>query len=108
MPVYRSPRVYHSRSRSYTELMPTTRPRHFVTESDELAQALDAEAARWPGLSRGQLVARLAIEAHQMRRDADEHEVRRRREIIAQAGTLLSGMNARAELARMREEDWPE
>ncbi len=28
--------------------VPTTRPRHYVTETDELAAALDAAALRWP------------------------------------------------------------
>ncbi len=44
--------------------MPTTRPRHLVTETDELAAALDEAAQRWPDLSRSQLVVRLAIEGH--------------------------------------------
>lgn len=44
--------------------MPTTRPRHLVTETDDLAEALDDAAQRWPGLSRSQLVVRLALEGH--------------------------------------------
>jgi hypothetical protein len=44
--------------------MPTTRPRHFVTETDDLAEALDEAARRWPNLSRAQLLVRLALEGH--------------------------------------------
>ena len=43
--------------------VPTTRPRHYVTETDELAAALDAAALRWPELTRSQLLVRLAISA---------------------------------------------
>lgn len=48
--------------RWYTDEVPTTRPRHQVTETDELAAALDEAAVRWPELSRGQLITRLALE----------------------------------------------
>ncbi len=34
------------------ESVPTTRPRHVVTETDDLADALDAAARLWPELSR--------------------------------------------------------
>lgn len=33
-----------------------------MTESDELAAALDAATQRWPGVSRGRLVVLLALE----------------------------------------------
>jgi hypothetical protein len=39
--------------------MPTARPRIMVTESDELAAALDSAASRYPGLTRAQLLIRL-------------------------------------------------
>ncbi|MGI8686625.1 MAG: hypothetical protein ACR2MO_16310 [Acidimicrobiales bacterium] len=59
--------------------MPTTRPRHLVTETDDLAVALDDAAHRWPGLSRGQLVVRLALEGH--RAAVAEHAQRRERRL---------------------------
>jgi uncharacterized protein YfiM (DUF2279 family) len=86
--------------------MPTTRPRHYVTETDELAAALDAAAARWPGLSRAQLLVRLALTA------ADD-EVRATQELrdhrLAALDRLASGDFAYPEgyLAELRE-DWPE
>ena len=40
-------------------LVPTTRRRHSVTETDELTEALDEGAWRWPNLSRPQLLLTL-------------------------------------------------
>lgn len=64
--------------------MPTSRPRHVVTETDDLARALDAAAARWPGLTRPRLLSRLALEGHrsleagaEQRRTARSTAVRR-------------------------------
>lgn len=39
--------------------MPTTRPRHQITETPDVARALDLAAKRWPGESRSQLLLRL-------------------------------------------------
>ena len=39
--------------------MPTTRPRYQVTETDDLARALDRAAQRWPGEPRSRLLRRL-------------------------------------------------
>lgn len=36
--------------------MPTMRPRHAVTETDEIAAVLDAAARRWSGVSRAKLI----------------------------------------------------
>lgn len=90
--------------------MPTTRPRHFVTETDELAEALQAAAKRWPELShsKSKLIARLALDGHRAHQQSSVKETERRLEVIARAGTLLSGMNARAELERMRTAEWPQ
>jgi hypothetical protein len=40
-------------------LVPTTRRRHSVTETDELTEVLDEGARRWPNLSRPQLLLTL-------------------------------------------------
>lgn len=42
--------------------MPTTRPRYQVTETLEVAAALDVAARRWPGESRSRLLIRLLHE----------------------------------------------
>lgn len=40
----------------YTCEMPTTRPRHPVTETDEIAEILDDAARRWPDVARAKLI----------------------------------------------------
>lgn len=46
--------------------MPTTRPRHLVTETDWVARALDDAAVRWPEDrdSRAKLLLHLVAEGH--------------------------------------------
>ena len=45
--------------------MPTTKPRHTVTDTGHLAELLDAAARRWPDVvDRKQLLLRLAEEGH--------------------------------------------
>lgn len=77
-----------------------------MTETDEVAAALDAGAKRWPELSRSQVLARLALEGHRAAQDA--HDERRRRRLAAlhrHSGTFtkLYGPNY---LDRLHE-DWP-
>lgn len=86
--------------------MPTTRPRHFVTETDDLAQALDAAESRWPGLSRPQILVQLALEGH--RAAQLEHEENRRRRLAAlrEHSGMLTGAYGPGYLERLREE-WP-
>lgn len=86
--------------------MPTTRPRHFVTETDDLAQALDEAAARWPGLSRAQILVRLALEGHRAAQHAhDERRSRRLAALRKHSGTL-AGVYGPNYLDKLREE-WP-
>ena len=42
--------------------MPTTRPRHPVTETDEIAAVLDEAQRRWPGESRQRLIVRVLLD----------------------------------------------
>jgi hypothetical protein len=87
--------------------MPTTRPRHLVTETDELAEALTAAAERWPGVSRSQLLVRLALEGH--RAAQVEHRARHERRLAAvevHSGSL-TGVYGSGYLKTLRE-DWPE
>lgn len=87
--------------------MPTIRPRHQVTETEELAAALDEAAALWPQLSRGQLITRLALEGHraamvrQRRRSSDRLDALRRH------SGALTGIYPPGHLEDLRE-DWPE
>lgn len=86
--------------------MPTTRPRHLVTETDELAAALNDAATRWPGLSRAQLITRLALEGH--RAVAVDREQRRaqRLDAVRRHSGLLTGVYGAGYLDRLQAE-WP-
>ena len=44
--------------------MPTTRQRHLITETEPVADALDAAALRWPDESRARLLVRLVEVGH--------------------------------------------
>lgn len=86
--------------------MPTVRPRHFVTETDELASALDDAARRWPTLSRSQLLARLAIEGHHAVHQAGEERRQRRLAAIRRNSGMLTGAYGPGYLQALRQE-WP-
>lgn len=93
--------------RCYTSRMPTTRPRHFVTETDELAEALDANESRWPELSRAQLLVRLALEGHHAAQHAMDEQRRRRLDAVREHSGMLAGAYPPDHLERLREE-WPQ
>lgn len=42
--------------------MPTTKPRHTVTETEEIAAVLDEAERRWPGVPRNRLIQRVLID----------------------------------------------
>lgn len=86
--------------------MPTTRPRHFVTETDDLARALDAAATRWPGLSRAQILVQLALEGHRAAQQAHEENRRRRLAALREHSGMLTGAYGPNYLDQLREE-WP-
>ncbi|MGX6447298.1 hypothetical protein ACVU7I_04430 [Patulibacter sp. S7RM1-6] len=87
--------------------MATTRPRHTITETDEIAAALDAAAERWPGAPRAELLRRLVVEG---RRSVEADRTARREQrlqAIRRSSGMLRGVYRPDELARLRE-DWPE
>ena len=86
--------------------MPTTRPRHFVTETDELAEALDEAARRWPNLSRPQLLVRLALDGHRSAQEARDERRRRRIEALRAYSGCLRAVYGPDYLKHLREE-WP-
>ena len=87
--------------------MPTTRPRLTITETDEVAAALDAAAAHWPEVrSRRELLLRLVEEGHEVIGRATEEEIARRREAIRRTSGALTGAYEPGELERLRD-DWP-
>jgi hypothetical protein len=86
--------------------MPTTRPRHFVTETEELEAALDAAARRLPGKSRSQLLVQLALEGHHAAQQAHDERHRRRLAAVHANSGALTGTYGADYLGRLRGE-WP-
>jgi hypothetical protein len=77
-----------------------------VTETDELAAALDEAARRWPSLSRSQLVVRLAIEGHRAALYAREERRQRRLAALRRHSGMLTGAYGPDYLHAFGEE-WP-
>lgn len=86
--------------------MPTTRPRHLVTETDRLARALDAAAVRWPDLSRPKLLVRLVLEADASAGHARIDERHRRLDVIHRHSGSATGVYGPDYLDELRN-DWP-
>lgn len=87
--------------------MPTKRPRHFVTGSDELASALDEASTRWPELSRSQLLVRLALEGSRTAQHEQEEQRARRLAALRTGSGILAGAYGADYLDQLRQ-DWPE
>ena len=99
--------VYHRCGRWYTRGMPTTRPRYQVTETPEVARALDRAAERWPGETRSRLLVRLVEAGGEfLEHDADTRSVAHRDAVLASAGRYPEAF-APGYLADLRG-DWPE
>lgn len=77
-----------------------------MTETDDLAQALDAAASRWPGLSRAQVLVQLALEGHRVAQQAHDESRRRRLAALREHSGMLTGAYGPDYLKRLREE-WP-
>ncbi len=87
--------------------MPTTRPRHTITETDAVARALDEAGERWPEVeNRSQLLLRLIAAGHRAVRQALEADISRRRKAVEATGGALTGVYEPEYLSRLRE-DWP-
>jgi hypothetical protein len=77
-----------------------------VTETDDLAAALDEAAGRWPDLSRAQLLVRLALEGHHATQRAQDERHGRRLEAVRKHSGTLTGAYGPDYLKHLREE-WP-
>ncbi len=77
-----------------------------VTETDELAVALDAAARRFPNLSRAQLLVRLALEGHRAAQQVQEERRRRRLAALQAHSGVLTGAYGSGYLQQLRDE-WP-
>lgn len=87
--------------------MPTTKPRHQVTETPEVAHALEVAERKWPGKSRSALLAALAEEgAKAIEKDDIEVRAARRKRLETLAGGFDDAY-PEGYLAELRQ-DWPE
>lgn len=88
--------------------MPTTRPRHLITETDQVAQALDDAARRWPEdrHSRAKLLLHLVEEGHQALLDEAAERRDARLAAIHRTSGALTGAYEAGYLEQLRE-DWP-
>ncbi len=86
--------------------MPTARPRYQVTETPEVARALDLAARRWPGEPRSRLLLRLinvggdTVE-HDHGAEADAHHAA----VLASSGRYAEAFGP-GYLTQLRA-DWP-
>lgn len=89
--------------------MPTTRPRHVITETDEIAKALDQAAKRWPADrdSRTTLLRHLVDEGLRAVIDEQARKSAARRATVARTSGALSGAYGEDFLVELRRE-WPE
>lgn len=88
--------------------MPTTRPRHVITETEKVARALDDAATRWPddSGSRAKLLLHLIEEGHHAVVGEKDRRARERRDAVARTSGALTGMYGPGYLSTLRE-DWP-
>jgi hypothetical protein len=89
--------------------MPTTRPRHTITETDEVTRALDEAAAHWPEAAgaRGRLLLHLVEEGRRAIRAKSREAAAQRRAAIQRTSGALTGAYGAGYLSRLRD-DWPE
>ena len=89
--------------------MPTTRPRHIITETDDIASALDDAARRWPedASSRAALLRRLVEEGHRAVVEWRARDREERRRAIQRAAGSMTGVYGPDYLEELRRE-WPE
>jgi len=87
--------------------VPTTRPRLTITETDDVAAALDAAAARWPEVrSRRELLLRLVEQGREVIDRDRDGAIENRREAIRRTSGALTGAYEPGYLERLRD-DWP-
>jgi hypothetical protein len=89
--------------------VPTSHPRHTITQTDEVTRALEDAARRWPeNRDRpAKLLLSLVREGQRAIAVEDEQATADRREAIARTSGALTGTYPRGYLGRLRR-DWPD
>lgn len=87
--------------------MPTARPRYQITETDEVARALDEAERRWPGEPRSRLIARLVVDNGRTVAEVNEEDAARRIRAIDEYAGAFPGLYPDGWLEALRDE-WPE
>ena len=87
--------------------MPTIRPRHQVTETQDVARALDLAARRWPNETRSKLLLRLVQAGSDALEEGRTEAAHHRLAAIAATSGKYADVFTGDYLAELRE-DWPE
>jgi hypothetical protein len=89
--------------------VPTARPRHTITQTDEVTRALEDAARRWPEDRQrpAKLLLSLVREGQRAISVEDEQVAANRRDAIARTSGVLTGTYPKGYLGRLRR-DWPE
>jgi len=82
--------------------MPTARVRHVLTETDDLAEAIDAAAPLYPGQTRADVLRRLV----QLGAETIAEQQRRHHRVVFDRAGRYPGLYAAKYLDDLRE-DWP-
>jgi hypothetical protein len=89
------------------DVVPTTRPRITINETDDVAAALDAAAARWPDVrSRRELLLRLVEQGRRAIERERDAAAQSSRDAIRHTSGALTGVYEPDYLERLRD-DWP-
>jgi len=87
--------------------MPTIRPRHQVTETPDMARALDLAARRWPDEPRSKLLIRLVQAGSHALEEGRTEDARHRLAAIDATSGKYADVFAVGYLDDLRQ-DWPE
>ena len=86
--------------------MPTTRPRHQITETPAVARALDLAERRWPREPRSKLLLRLLQAGSDVLEQGQSEETRNRVEAIEANSGKYADVFSSDYLDELRQ-DWP-
>ena len=98
--------MYHPRLEWHTPDMPTARPRHQITETPDVAQAIDRAARRWPGEPRAKLLLRLVDTGSAVLELERQQEVEAHRRAVEASSGAYADAFPEGFLGELRD-DWP-